>query len=427
MHVHMDFIGGMAGDMFCAAMLDAFPELTEPLQQQLSGLAFFESYQITTRPATQKDICGKRFLVMKKNAVFDDKNHIIFTPQTTSSSSLSRHATATDHHHYSFADIDRRIQQVSDPQIRQGVSEIYRRLIQAESEVHGIPVDQIHLHEVGADDALIDIISAVFLVLRSGARSWSFSPLPWGNGTVHCAHGDLPVPAPATVKLLKTFRWSHDDETGERVTPTGAAILSWLAEHQSVRPVGGLYRDGYGCGKRQFTRLANILRICVFTTDQPAPQDELQDQVMIVQFDIDDMSGEALAIAQQKLREIPEVIELSASCLTGKKQRMLFRTELLCVPEKLQHICQQILLLTTTLGVRYWLSSRFKLPRQASEVEYQHQQWPVKIATRPDGSFTAKLEADAWQQVLHNYAASAELKYHVEMLAVNRKSNRGTD
>lgn len=425
MHIHLDFVGGMAGDMFCAAMLDAFPELYQPLQDFLTGLPLFAGYRIETKTAKQKEIVGKRFLVIKDNAVIDDKNHMVFTPLDAAAISPVPLANMNhDHHHYSWVEIERKIDHVTDSLIRQRVSEIYRLLVQAESEVHGVTLDKIHLHEVGADDALIDIISAAYLITYSGVTSWSCSALPWGNGTIKCAHGQLPVPAPASVKLLKNFTWRHDDEIGERVTPTGAAILAWLMSHASGHLRGELVKDGYGCGKRQFNSLANIIRVCVFSNPTASVDDGSkrpgQDQVDVIQFDIDDMTPEFIAIAQDRLRLLPGVIDLASYAMSGKKGRFMVRNELLAQPGQREAILAQIFLQTSTLGVRYWSASRKILDRQQIDVDYQNTSWPVKIAHRPDDSVSAKLEAAAIGALNANYAQSNAIKSQIEHLATAR-------
>ncbi|WP_213992401.1 LarC family nickel insertion protein [Sodalis sp. dw_96] len=432
MHIHLDFVGGMAGDMFCAAMLDAFPDLYPSLQAFLKTLPLYADYNIAFEPATQKQITGKRFLVIKKGTVVDDNNHVLFTPIKTSAKSLAApEGEHSRHEHYAWHEIENKINKITDSKIKLGVSEIYRLLVTAESEIHGVAVDNLHLHEVGADDALIDIIGAVYLIVHSQATSWSFSALPWGNGTIKCAHGELPVPAPATVKLLKNFTWHHDDEIGERVTPTGAAILTWLMAHWSGKLSGNLVNDGYGCGKRQFKNKPNIIRVCVFdspiTVQNALMDNKVQDEVFVIQFDIDDMTPEFIAIAQNTLRNVSGVIDLSSYALTGKKGRLMIRNEMLCKPNQLNDICQQIFLKTTTLGVRYWLTTRTKLERHPVSVEYRQQTWPVKIALRPDHTLTAKLESDSVSTMNGSFKQTTELKYQIEQLAIIDQQKKGID
>lgn len=235
MHVHLDVVGGISGDIFCAALLDAFPELLEPLTDFIHGLPFLTHYRISCVSAKQKEISGKRFLVLKDNAVFDDKNHIVFTPLAMPEGT-PLFQQQSHHLHHSWPTIEAKILRIADGEIRDAVLNLYRTLVIAESDVHGIDVQNVHLHEVGSDDALVDMVSAAFLTLRCPPRSWSFSSLPWGSGQIKCAHGVLPVPAPATVKILRNFTWRQDSETGERITPTGAAILAWLAQWQRSRP-----------------------------------------------------------------------------------------------------------------------------------------------------------------------------------------------
>ena len=417
MHVHLDVIGGISGDMFCAALLDAFPELQDDLTAFIQQLTATTPYKISCVVAKQHDISGKRFLVMKDNAVVDDKNHIVFTPlkTTTSAAMKPQHG---EHAHYSWTAIKAKIARIADSEIRDAVLHIYQALVDAESAVHGVDQQNIHLHEVGAEDALIDMASAAFLVLRSSVRSWSFSPLPWGNGTIRCAHGFLPVPAPATVKILQGFAWKHDDEVGERITPTGAAILAWLAQWKTSGPRGQLVADGYGCGKRQFANTPNILRACVFRSVAENKPDDTRDSVDVVQFDIDDMTPEMLAIAQQRLRDHHAVLDLSSYSISGKKGRLMVRTEILCSSAARDAVCQAVFMLTSTLGVRYWPCERQKLVRRHVQTDWQEQQWPVKVAIRPDNSVTAKLEADAVAAEAGNYQQLTTLKLRIEQQAI---------
>ena len=419
MHIHLDVIGGISGDMFCAAMLDTFPELATPLNDFINGLPFLARYKIDCKPAKQKAITGKRFCVLQDNVIVEDRNHIVFTPllstQNTNKIVIQNHSHS--HHHHSWADIKAKILLINDNDIQNAVLQLYQTLIDAESKVHGIAPENIHLHEVGSDDALIDMTSAAFLVLRSLVKSWSFSPLPWGNGTIQCAHGTLPVPAPATIKILKNFAWQHDSEMGERITPTGATILAWLAQWKTQGPQGQLVAEGYGCGKRQFANTANILRATLFK--QSITDNETTDTVEIVQFDIDDMTAEMLAIAQQKLRDQNGVIDLSSYAINGKKGRIMIRTELLCSPVALDAIYQSIFNLTTTLGIRHWQSKRKKLIRTHQTVDYQQRTFPVKTAIRPN-SITAKVEADSLASVDSDFQQLAKLKFTVEQIAVDR-------
>lgn len=423
MHIHLDVVGGIAGDMFCSAMLDAFPELEAPLQAFLVALPLYQGYSFQVKEKKQKEILGKQFIICRDNQAIPDKNHLVFKPY--SSSSKGSPLTAEVHAHYSWQSIQSKLQQLGEhTPIYQIANEIYYLLAKAESEIHGIDLATIFLHEVGADDAILDIVSAAFLIHHCHVNTWSCSALPWGNGVVNCAHGALPVPAPATLKILQGFSWSQDEEMGERITPTGAAILAWLINKHGAPLSGTLVCNGYGCGQRHFKHKPNILRLNVFSAKQTTLA---QDSIMVIQCDIDDMSAEELAIAQERIRATQGVLDLTSQQLMGKKGRWSTRLELLCQVEQLETVCQIILLETSTLGVRFWRSERIKLMREQVSVHAHGKGWPLKIAKRPDQTMTIKLEADARQSLNSVYAERQRLTTELEQLALAQYSLSTTE
>lgn len=416
MHVHLDVIGGIAGDMFCSAMLDAFPELEKPLHIFLTALPLYQNFSFQLNEKKQKEILGKQFIIYKNEQALQDQNHLVFKPHSPSTPIIINPTLSKNHQHYTWQGIQQKLQQINQhPTIFKIANEIYCLLAKAESEIHGIALTDICLHEVGADDAILDIISAAFLIYHSQIDTWSCSPLPWGNGVIHCAHGALPVPAPATLKILQGFSWSQDDEIGERITPTGAAILAWLINNHPAQLTGHLTKNGYGCGQRQFKQKPNILRINVFETKKTLLTN---DTVMVIQCDIDDMTAENIAIAQEKIRSQQGVIDLTSLQIMGKKNRWSTRLELLCNPEQLETVCQTILLETSTLGVRFWRTERIKVNREHIHLNRQNQQWPLKIAKRPDDSVTVKLEADAIKSLKISYGERQRLIAEIEQQAL---------
>lgn len=422
MHIHIDTIGGIAGDMFCAAMLDTFPQLYQPLCDFLGSLPLFNHFALRINDKKQHEIAGKQFVLTKYNRAIEDNTHVVFhhIPKTTHGILNNHH---NEHHHYHWADIQIRLKQtLHDKAVYACAMGIYTLLAEAESDVHDMPLDKIMLHEVGANDALIDIISAAYLICHSGVLTWSYSSLPWGGGTTQCAHGEIPVPAPATLKILVGFRWNSDCELGERVTPTGAAILAWLIKHHQGTLSGDCVTCGYGFGQKQLKMKPNAVRLCLFadklSTVPHEPVSEY-DPIYMVQCDIDDMSQELLAIAMTQLRNVKGVIDITSHHLMGKKNRWITRVELLCYTAQFPLVCNKILLETTTLGLRYWPIKRYKLDREAVTVSYLERDWPVKIAKRPDNNITAKLEADAISDLELTYRQRLEIKNVTEQLAVD--------
>lgn len=399
MHIHLDAIGGIAGDMFCAAMLDAFPQLEPSLLELLNNLPQLAQLDVQLEPAMDKGLTGKRFQVCQKGKAIIDTTHFILTSDNKHHCALTPQAARNSHQHHSWQTI---FHQLSHPNIPDDVSQcakgIYTLLAQAESRVHNVSLENVHLHEVGALDAQIDIISAAFLICQSKVNSWSVSALPWGGGTVRCEHGDIPVPAPATLELLNGFNWHDDGEKGERVTPTGAAILAWLKPY--LQPISGLTgRTGYGFGNKKLVNRANVLRISSFQQSIASESNNNSvhktQSIYVIQCDIDDMTPELLAIAQQQLRQHTAIVDLTSHTLQGKKQRWVTRLEILCFEQHLTDVCDAIFNQTSTLGLRFWQTQRFILPRTHKTVEFNQQQWPIKYAQRPNGERSCKLEADA--------------------------------
>ena len=209
-------------------------------------------------------------------------------------------------------------------------------LADAEARVHGTGVDNVHFHELGDWDSLMDLIAAGCIAAALAGARWTASAPPLGGGTVRTAHGLLPVPVPATALLLTGYPWRDDGVPGERVTPTGAAILRHLvpAEDCNARhDAGRLVSVGSGAGTRASPGLPNLTRALVFEravlTDAAGGD---ADVVSILEFDVDDMTGEEIAIAGEHLRIQPGVIDVSIGTRQGKKGRPLADFRVLADP-----------------------------------------------------------------------------------------------
>ncbi|WP_417763089.1 LarC family nickel insertion protein [Shewanella sp.] len=372
MHLHLDLTGGLAGDMFVAAMLDTFPELQQPLQSMLQPLALENNFTVDIGRGTNKGIAGTKFKVhlSETSEKFKSSVHVV-----------------EPHPHYHWHDIREMLQQspLSD-EVKVIAIGIFNKLAKAEAHIHGVNVEDVAFHEVGAWDCIADIVSAAWLINTVNADSWSMSPIPIGGGSVQCAHGIIPIPAPATLELLKGFEVINDGDGGERVTPTGAAILAWLSPTQ-IMASGKIHACGYGLGTRLLRNRPNILRVTALTNSQRLKHE----QIVAIQCDIDDMSGELLALARESLRSTNGVLEVSESVSHGKKHRFISTLTLLCQPSAVVDVVTAIFNQTSTLGVCYWFCERLSLKRELFEVDG----YPVKVVRRPDGTLTAKIEADA--------------------------------
>jgi uncharacterized protein (TIGR00299 family) protein len=397
LHIHLDLTGGIAGDMFSAALLDAMPELELPLLSMLKGLQLESEVQVSVSPASDKGLSGKRF-----NVELRESDH--------------RHESA-DHHHHHWSEIRQFIfSSELEADVKTNVLGIFSLLAAAEAKVHNMDIETVQFHEVGAWDCIVDIISAGWLICHSKVKSWSISDLPWGGGTVKCAHGNIPVPAPATINLLQGFTFSDDGIKGERITPTGAAILAWITPSRNI--VSGILKtSGYGMGTRKLADRANVLRASLIAPEPVTETETETEKIAIIQCDIDDMSGEMLAIAREKIRNQVGVLEITESMSHGKKNRFISTLTILCQPSQIQTITDAILNNTSTLGIRYWHCNRISLQRVHHQVTHNDQQFNVKSVRRPDNSITSKLEADHVAAENNNYQGSNQLKRDIEQQA----------
>lgn len=386
LHLHLDAIGGVAGDMFLAAVVDAFPELAPVIldAQRAAGLPA----EVHCRFLDHRDeiLTGKRFEV-------DDPHE-----------RAHRHAHAHGHHHThddtAFAHIRTNLEGAPlEPEVRTRALDMFTRIARVEGKVHGVPLEAVRFHELGGWDSIADIVGAAAAIARLQA-SWSVSVLPLGRGRVRSAHGWIPVPAPATASLLEGYAFIDDGLEGERVTPTGAAILSHLAARQDDRGTRGrLLAGGSGFGTRTFPGLSNVLRLLAFETAQMKQADDT-DRVAVLAFEVDDQSPEDLAIGLDQLRESPGVLDVLQMPAFGKKGRMSMHVQVLARPEHMDEVARTIFTETTTLGVRRHLVERRILSREQMQVSIGEHTLRVKVAAR--GSLrTAKVESDDLRAAAH--------------------------
>ncbi|MCA8973394.1 MAG: DUF111 family protein, partial [Planctomycetes bacterium] len=219
--------------------------------------------------------------------------------------------------------------------------------------------------------------------------------LPLGSGFVQTAHGRLPVPVPATAAILEGYAFADDGLAGERITPTGAAIVRHLNCRQQ-RQIGvqkTLRHLGYGFGTKRFPGISNVLRVMAFDTAAGAAIDLENSEAVQVEFDVDDQTPEDLAIGLDRLRALPGVLDVVQMPVFGKKGRIAARVQVLAEPDAIARTVEACFLETTTIGLRYHTVNRHRLPRELKVVQVGNHAVRVKIAHRPE-TVTAKAESD---------------------------------
>jgi len=402
MHIHLDPVGGIAGDMFTAAMLDTFPEWTPDLIEDFRTAGLERIANIALNPHTDGILDGKRFEVKPAAPATDHHGH------------TKDHA----HEHRHLNEIQTLIDDSGlVKSVRVRAQAIFLALGEAEAAVHGKPLEAVSFHEVGAWDSIADVLCAAWLIERAAASSWSCATLPLGRGrTPPGAHGALPVPAPATARLLEGFPMAHlDDAVGERITPTGAAILKHLApSFEASSETRTLARSGIGFGTRRFEGFSNVLRVLVF--EQAAREQTAlgHEQVAEIRFEVDDQSPEDLAIGLRAIRISDGVLDVHQSTVFGKKGRMGAQIQVLVRPEHLDAIVATCLLETTTLGVRWQMVQRSVLARERGTIATSGGAVRVKTAVRPDGTRTSKPELDDIAAVASTQAGRSQLRHEVQ-------------
>ena len=422
MQIHLDLLGGLAGDMFIAGLLDAFPEHEAAVVERIASFATRDSAAASPRSArvvafNDGVLDGCRFDVGDEAAPavpgnapehehVDAGDHAHPHDEAPSRSygmtraSTSKAPKATSAHgHVAWASIRRRLVDALPAAVATHALGIFGVLAEAEAQVHGVAVDDVEFHEVGAWDSIADIVGAAVLIDRIGATRWTTSAVPLGSGRVMSAHGPMPVPAPATALLLRGYPMLDDGIGGERVTPTGAAILRYLvAPRQDVdaRPAPRLLlRSGVGFGTRRLPGISNCVRVLVFEeVGSPASAGTGQHrELAVIEFEVDDQSAEDLSIGLERLRKHDAIFDVIQAPVFGKKGRMMTAVRLLARPTSIDDAIEACFRETTTIGLRHRLVNGAALPRRADMVEVHGRSVRVKTVQRPGGA-TVKAESD---------------------------------
>ncbi len=267
-----------------------------------------------------------------------------------------------EHHHASMADIENIISNLRIPEkVKEDSVNVYKLIANAESIAHGKEVSEIHFHEVGKMDAVADVVSVCFLMNELKADKVIASPVNVGGGHVHCAHGILPVPAPATATILKEVPIYSGHIKSELCTPTGAALLKYFVNEFAEMPVMKVDKIGYGMGKKDFEQ-ANCVRVMLGETS------EALDTVSELSCNVDDMTAERIAYAAEKLFEAG-ALEVYTIPVGMKKSRPGILLCVMCREDKKEEIMSLIFKHTTTLGIRENISKRYILKREIIKKE----------------------------------------------------------
>ena len=363
---YLDCFSGVSGDMFLGSLLDAGLPFHE-LRERLLTLPI-NGYQIETKREARNQIFGTRFLVSLDEGRDD---------------------------HRGLRAIREVISQGDLPEtVKEKSIQIFESLAKVEGEIHNRPPEEIHFHEVGAVDSIIDIVGTVWALERLDIGSLCVSALPLGSGFVMTAHGKIPVPAPATIALLKGIPIFESGIPHEMVTPTGAALIKGLATSFGSMPPMVVREIGYGVGTRDLPDRPNLLRI--FIGEEQSGK--TVDTVVVLETNVDDISPEWLGYLMDRLFDAG-ALDVIFFPIQMKKNRPGVQIQVIGRPDKKELLMEIMARETATLGIRFRYSQRRVLPRSFSEVDSPWGKIKVKKVMLEQGSPLLVPEYDVCKKI----------------------------
>jgi uncharacterized protein (TIGR00299 family) protein len=386
---YLDCFSGVSGDMFLGALLDAGLPIEE-IDAHLKTLPL-TGYQFEVKPESRNYITGSRFMVR-----VDKKKQV---PRNL--------------------EIIREIIRKGDlsTEVKDKSIEIFEDLARVEGKIHGLPSGQIHFHEVGAVDSIVDIVGTVLGIELLGITSLFVSPLPLGSGFADTAHGRIPIPAPATIALLKGVPVFDSGIEHEMVTPTGAALVKRLATSFGHMPPMIIHTVGYGAGKRDLPDRPNLLRILI--GNQRSEQEV--DTVVVLEANLDDTSPEWLGYLMSRLLDTG-ALDVIFCPVQMKKNRPGVQIQVMGRPEQRDLLTEILFRESTTLGIRFRYSQRMVLKRSVTEVDSPWGKLKVKKILQRDGTPSFLPEYEACQEIaLKNNRPLKEIFYWV--MGLNREKS----
>jgi uncharacterized protein (TIGR00299 family) protein len=377
--MYLDCFSGAAGDMLLGALLDAGLPL-DALREALGSLGVDHDVQVSRVVR-----CG---LTATKFDVIEHRDAESRSRSRRASTHTHGHGAGEPHHDHG-ADGHRTLKEIRhlighsslSPAGKARAVALFDRLAQIEADIHGLSVDEVHLHEVGALDSIIDIAGVVFAMEWLGIDDVVSSPLNVGGGTVEIAHGRFPVPAPATLRLLEHVPVYSDGPKVELVTPTGALLVSAYAREYGAMPPMSVSTIGYGAGTRDTPHTPNVLRVVIGERTTASTGDRGAERVLKIECEIDDMSPQLFAPASDRLFQAG-ALDVFLTPVLMKKGRPGTLVTVLAPVEKRAAVVDTLFRETTTIGVRVEQVERETLDRRWETVETSGGPVRIKIATR---------------------------------------------
>ena len=365
--IYLDCSMGAAGDMLMAALYELLDD-KQTFLDTMRGLGL-PGIEISAEPAVKCGITGTHMKVLVHGSEELDALHDHLHEHAHEHSHDHEH-----HHHTGLHEIEHLLSHLDLPQtVQDDALAVYRRIAEAESKVHGTTVDQIHFHEVGTLDALADVVGVCLLMHLLAPEKVYASSVHVGSGQVRCAHGILPVPAPATALLLAGVPIYGGAIQGELCTPTGAALLTHFVTKFGELPAMRLLKSGYGMGTKDFPA-ANCVRAMLGEQDAPT------EEILELSCNLDDCTGEAIGFAMERLLDAG-ALDVYWTSVGMKKNRPGILLTCMCRPLDREKMVELLFKHTTTLGVRESAFRRYTLSRESKTIQTPDGDIRVKVST----------------------------------------------
>jgi pyridinium-3,5-bisthiocarboxylic acid mononucleotide nickel chelatase len=356
--LYLDCFAGISGDMFLGALLDlGLPE--DRFRKELSKLDL-PDYHFSMRRVIKQNISATKFDCEQEHHEHEHE-----------------HEHEYQHEHRGYAEIVKLIEASAlTESVKRRALRLFRRIGEAEAKIHGVSLEKIHFHEVGAVDSIVDIVGACVAVEMLGVDEIQASPPRLGSGFVDTAHGRFPVPAPATLELLKGVPTQPSSEPVELVTPTGAAILAEFCTKFGPMPAMSVEKVGYGAGSRDLEKTPNVLRAVLGEAASAASPDS--DTVGVIETNIDDMNPQLFGDVMDRLLEAG-ALDVFLTPVQMKKNRPGTLLTVLCERNHVDQMTELLLSHTTSFGVRVHEAQRRKLAREIVKMKTKFGEIEVKI------------------------------------------------
>ena len=374
--LYLDCFSGISGDMLLGALLDAGAPFDE-LERVVASLGL-DGVSIAHERVDRAGVGATKFRVA-------DGSHDHQRDHEGHGHHHHHHHDAGGgraHHHRGLSEITAIVDRAALPAAaRTRAAGLFRRLAEVEAGIHGVPVEEVHLHEVGAVDSIVDITLAVAAMERLAPDRVVASPLNVGSGTVTCEHGELPVPAPATVELLAGAPIYAQGPPVELVTPTGALLVTAYADAYGPLPPMRLERIGYGAGDRDLPARPNVLRALVGEADETPEEAGAPERVVVLECEIDDMNPQLYGVLMERLTDAG-AFDVFYAPIQMKKNRPGTLVTVVAPPERREALAGLLFAESTTIGVRVTETARERLDREVVTVESPIGPVRIKVARR---------------------------------------------